>query len=163
MRLFVAVWPSDEVGATLAGLPRPGVPGLRWTRHDQWHVTLRFLGESDQEAAAAALADMAAQPAVAELGPVTRLLGQRIVVVPVDGLDELARTVVAATVGLGGPPEERPFTGHLTLARAKGPVPPGTVGTPITGRFPVGEVCLVRSRTLPEGAAYETLERFSLG
>jgi len=163
VRLFVAVWPSDEVGATLAGLPRPGVPGLRWTRHDQWHVTLRFLGESDQEAAAAALADMAAQPAVAELGPVTRLLGQRIVVVPVDGLDELARTVVAATVGLGGPPEERPFTGHLTLARAKGPVPPGTVGTPITGRFPVGEVCLVRSRTLPEGAAYETLERFSLG
>lgn len=163
MRLFVAVWPSDEVGATLAGLPRPGVPGLRWTRHDQWHVTLRFLGESDQEAAAAALADLAAQPAVAELGPVTRLLGQRIVVVPVDGLDELARTVVAATVGLGGSPEDRPFTGHLTLARAKGPVPPGTVGTPITGRFPVGEVCLVRSRTLPEGAAYETLERFSLG
>ena len=162
MRLFVAVWPSDEVGATLAGLPRPGVPGLRWTRHDQWHVTLRFLGESDQEAAAAALADLAAQPAVAELGPVTRLLGQRIVVVPVDGLDELARTVVAATVGLGGPPEDWPFTGHLTLARAKGPVPPGTVGTPITGRFPVGEVCLVRSGTLPEGAAYETLERFSL-
>jgi 2'-5' RNA ligase len=66
-------------------------------------------------------------------------------------------------VGLGEPPEDRPFTGHLTLARAKGPVPPGTVGTPITGRFPVGEVCLVRSRTLPEGAAYETLERFSLG
>ena len=163
MRRFVAVWPSDEVGAALAGLPRPGVSGLRWTRHDQWHVTLRFLGESDPEAAAVALADLAAQPAVAELGPVTRLLGQRIVVVPVDGLDELARTVVATTVGLGGPPADRPFTGHLTLARAKGPVPSGTVGIPITGRFPVGEVCLVRSRTLPEGAAYETLERFSLG
>ena len=163
MRLFVAVWPSDEVGAALVGLPRPVVPGLRWTRHDQWHVTLRFLGESDPEEAAVALADLAAQQAVAELGPVTRLLGQRIVVVPVDGLDELARTVVATTVGLGGPPEDRPFTGHLTLARAKGPVPPGTVGIPITGRFPVGEVCLVRSRTLPEGAAYETLERFSLG
>ena len=106
MRLFVAVWPSDEVGAALVGLPRPGVPGLRWTRHDQWHVTLRFLGESDPEEAAVALADLAAQPAVAELGPVTRLLGQRIVVVPVDGLDELARTVVATTVGLGGPPED---------------------------------------------------------
>ena len=163
MRLFVAVWPSDEVGAALAGLPRPGVSGLRWTRHDQWHVTLRFLGESDPEEAAAALADLVAQPVVAELGPVTRLLGQRIVVVPVDGLDELARTVVATTVGLGGPPEDRPFTGHLTLARAKGPGPPGTGGTPITGGFPVGEVSLVRSRTLPEGAVYETLERFSLG
>jgi riboflavin biosynthesis pyrimidine reductase len=27
----------------------------------------------------------------------------------------------------------------------------------------VDEVCLVRSRTLPEGAAYETLARFRLG
>ena len=163
MRLFVAVWPSEEVGEALARLPRPEAPGLRWTRPDQWHVTLRFLGESDPDEAAGALADLAAQSAVAELGPATRLLGKRIVVVPVDGLDDLAGTVVAATAGLGEPPEDRPFTGHLTLARARGPVPPGTGGTPITGGFPVGEVSLVRSRTLPEGAVYETLERFSLG
>ena len=104
-----------------------------------------------------------AAPAVAELGPATRLLGKRVVVAAVAGLDDLAASVVAATAGVGEPPEERAFTGHLTLARSKGPVPPGAVGTPVAGSFPVDEVCLVRSRTLTEGAAYETLARFRLG
>ena len=170
MRLFVAAWPSVEVADALAGLPRPEAPGLRWTRPDQWHVTLRFLGEADPDEATAALDELAAAPdelaaapAVAEVGPVARLLGKRVVVAAVAGLDDLAASVVAATAGVGEPPEERAFTGHLTLARSKGPVPPGAVGTPVAGSFPVDEVCLVRSRTLTEGAAYETLARFRLG
>ncbi|MBL78421.1 MAG: RNA 2',3'-cyclic phosphodiesterase [Acidimicrobiaceae bacterium] len=163
MRLFVAAWLSVEVADALAGLPRPEAPGLRWTRPDQWHVTLRFLGEADPGEVTAALDELAATPAVAELGPVTRLLGKRVVVAAVAGLDDLAASVVAATAGVGEPPEERAFTGHLTLARSKGPVPPGAVGTPVAGSFLVDEVCLVRSRTLPEGAAYETLARFRLG
>ena len=148
MRLFVAAWPSVEVADALAGLPRPEAPGLRWTRPDQWHVTLRFLGEADPDEATAALDELAAA---------------RVVVAAVAGLDDLAASVVAATAGVGEPPEERAFTGHLTLARSKGPVPPGAVGTPVAGSFPVDEVCLVRSRTLTEGAAYETLARFRLG
>ena len=163
MRLFVAAWPSVEVADALAGLPRPEAPGLRWTRPDQWHVTLRFLGEADPDEATAARDELVAAPAVAELGPATRLLGKRVVVAAVAGLDDLAASVVAATAGVGEPPEERAFTGHLTLARSKGPVPPGAVGTPVAGSFPVDEVCLVRSRTLTEGAAYETLARFRLG
>lgn len=163
MRLFVAVWPSDELVSALAALPRPEAAGLRWTRPDQWHVTLRFLGEADPDEAAVALGALAAAPAVAEAGPATRLLGNRIVMVPVAGLDRLAATVVDATDEVGEPPGDRAFTGHLTLARSKGPVPPGTAGTPVAGSFEVGEVCLVRSRTLPEGAVYETLERFRLG
>ncbi|MDQ1444823.1 MAG: hypothetical protein QOI20_1287, partial [Acidimicrobiaceae bacterium] len=46
-RLFVAVWPRPEVVDALARLPRPDVPGLRWTGPDHWHVTLVFLGASD--------------------------------------------------------------------------------------------------------------------
>jgi len=83
VRLFVAVWPSDEVVDALAALPRPEAPGLRWTRPDQWHVTLRFLGEAEPDVAAGALGALAAEPTVAELGPVTRLLGNRIMVAPV--------------------------------------------------------------------------------
>ena len=44
MRLFVAVWPPDDVIDVLADLPRPEVAGVRWTTRGQWHVTLRFLG-----------------------------------------------------------------------------------------------------------------------
>ncbi len=47
MRLFVAVWPSAAVVDELRGLERPARPGVRWTTADQWHVTLRFLGEME--------------------------------------------------------------------------------------------------------------------
>ena len=163
VRLFVAVWPSEEICRALEMLPRLEAPGLRWARSGQWHVTLRFLGDCDPDEAVAALAGLAARSAVAELGPATRLLGGRIVIVPVAGLDDLATMVVAGTAGLGEPPEDRVFKGHLTLAKSKGPVPPGAVGMPIGASFPVDDVCLVRSRTLSESASYETLERFSLG
>ena len=45
MRLFVGVRPPDEVLDLIADLPRRAQAGLRWTTRDQWHVTLRFLGE----------------------------------------------------------------------------------------------------------------------
>src|ERR1700674_5370013 len=45
MRLFVAVWLPAPVLAQLDDLARPEMAGVRWTTIDQWHVTLRFLGE----------------------------------------------------------------------------------------------------------------------
>ena len=58
-RLFVAVVPPDDVLEAVAALPRPVEPGVRWTRPDTWHVTLRFLGDRvDEGAAVAALASL---------------------------------------------------------------------------------------------------------
>src|SRR5579875_999805 len=55
MRLFVAIAPPasalDEVEARLAGL-RPAWPQLRWTSRAAWHITLAFLGEVGEHAAA---------------------------------------------------------------------------------------------------------------
>ena len=82
--------------------------------------------------------------------------------VPVGGVEDLAGAVAAATVDLGGLPEDRPFTGHLTLARSRSRVPAGWAGQPVDGSFSVVEVCLVRSETLPEGAYYEVLGRWPL-
>ena len=59
-RLFVAVWPPDEVLDLIAALPRPEVEGLRWTTRDQWHVTLRFFGSVELAPAAVALRGVAA-------------------------------------------------------------------------------------------------------
>ncbi|MDP9386758.1 MAG: hypothetical protein M3Q48_02235, partial [Actinomycetota bacterium] len=90
MRLFVAVWPPADVVDGLAALPRPEVPGLRWTAPEQWHVTLRFLGEVDLAAARRAFAatDITGA-AVAELGPATGRFGRRVLHVPVAGLEGL--------------------------------------------------------------------------
>ena len=64
-RLFVAVVPPDDVLEAVAALPRPQEPGVRWTRPDTWHVTLRFLGDRVDEATASrALAGLRAAPGV---------------------------------------------------------------------------------------------------
>ena len=165
MRLFVAVWPSAEVVSALRALPRPAVPGLRWTTEDQWHVTLRFFGEAEVEAAAEALASVrfGSRPE-AVMGPSVGRFGDSILHVPVAGLDELAAVVVAATADMGRPPPDRPFRGHLTLGRVnrgRAGLRP-LVGTPLAGRWEVGELTLVASRLGREGARYSVVRRVPL-
>ena len=162
MRCFVAVLPPPEVSDVLARLDRPTAPGVRWTYPDQWHVTLRFLGEVDPSEVATALGGLNSEAVVAAMGPATIVLGGHAVVVPVSGLDGLAASVVTRTALVGEQPEDRPFVGHLTLARLGAPAPSGSVGIPLAAEFPVGEVCLGASHLLPDGAAYEVLERFAL-
>src|SRR4029453_17415359 len=104
----------------ISALPRPERVGVRWTRRDQWHVTLRFLGRVEQPAqAAAALASIDVPRTEAVLGPDVTRLGRGVVCVEVHGLEEVAAAVVNATAAVGRPPEKRPFHGHLTLARVK--------------------------------------------
>ncbi len=116
-RLFVAVWPPTRLLDQLAALPRTERPGLRWTRRDQWHVTLRFLGEVDVDEARATLATVSAPECSVVAGPRARRLGRGVFVLPVTGLESLAAAVGRATAGIGKPPEPRPFRGHITLAR----------------------------------------------
>ncbi len=168
MRLFVAAWPPREVCDLLAVLDRPEHPAVRWTAPDQWHVTLRFLGEVPEhelDELTAALRALADQPAVdVEVGPATQRLSRWVAVVPVAGLDVLGDAVVAATRSFGEPPGDRPFAGHLTVARARRgrPIPAALVGQPIKAAWHVGELALVRSTPASHGARYETLLTVSL-
>ena len=170
MRLFVAVWPSQEVLDRIAALPRPEVRGLRWTTPDQWHVTLRFFGEADLDQAVAVFRRIDVESTgdtVAALGPATGRFGQRVLHVPVDGLGALARATVSATKGVGKPPDGRPFSGHLTLARSRTRAVDlrPLAGQALAGRWPVQELTLVCSRLgAGEGRAarYEVVERLPL-
>ncbi|MBC8365362.1 MAG: hypothetical protein H8E59_10210, partial [Actinobacteria bacterium] len=120
VRLFVAVWPSDELVSALAALPRPEAAGLRWTRPDQWHVTLRFLGEADPDEAAVALGALAAAPAVGEAGPANRPPGKRVGMGAGGGVGRLAGAGGGGGGGGGGAPRGR--GGH------RGPPPGGGAG-----------------------------------
>ncbi len=144
-RLFVALWPPDDVIKTLAGMPRPATAGVRWVAVNRLHVTLRFLGEAEEASTVA-------------LGPTVRRLGRGVAMIPVDGVDDLAAAVVMATGHLGWPPPDRPFMGHLTVARLKGELPPAYAPV-IEASFPASEVTLVRVE--PSGA-YANVERFAL-
>jgi 2'-5' RNA ligase len=162
-RLFVAAELPDEVRrALLAAVDRRPEPGVRWVPPEQWHVTLRFLGDADEADAAAALDGVDAPPATAVIGPRVSRLGRTVVCLPVAGLDELAASVAAATATVGQP-EDRRFAGHLTLARLRRRAACGVTGTPFRARFEVGEVVLVRSTLDPDGARHEIVRRHRLG
>ena len=170
MRLFVAVRPPPEVVAALAALFRPERPGLRWTPPEQWHVTLRFFGPVDAEQVEAALrgvaeAARAEPPAPARLGPEVGRFGRRVLHVPVAGLESLAAAVVARTVDVGRPPDPRPFTGHLTLARNRGRATLADLaGGGVEARWQVHEVAVMASVAQEAGTPnrYETVATFPL-
>jgi len=182
VRLFVAVWPPDDVIDLLARLARPELAGVRWTTREQWHVTLRFLGQiapADVGEATDAFGridvaeatdafgriDVAGAGAVsAEMGPATACFGRGILQVPVRGLGELARVTVEATAGVGQPPDDRAFHGHLTLARARrgrGDLR-SLRGTPLAARWKVTDLTLVASTPHREGSRYEVVSSLPL-
>lgn len=168
MRLFVCVRPPagvlDALDEIVAGC-RAGAPdGVRWVARDKWHVTLHFLGDVPDPAPVAAALSAASLPAAvdAELGPAVELLGRQVVSAPVRGLEALAGAVIGAVGQLGEPREDRPFRGHVTLARLggrgrRGKIRLGCLGTPVAGRWTVGDIALVRSHLGAGPARYEDL------
>ena len=173
MRLFVAVWPSEDVVAALAGLDRPAVEGVRWTKREQWHVTLRFLGSTPEDEVAAvqsALAGVARGAGARDVavGPVTACFGRGVLMVTTSGLDDLAAATVATTATFGEPPDDRPFAGHLTLARSgrgrrsRGPDLRQFSGLPLAASWTVDEITLVQSKTDRSGATYTVIGRWPL-
>jgi 2'-5' RNA ligase len=162
-RLFIAVWPPDDVAAELSTLHRKDQRGVRFVRPENWHITLRFLGEADPDAVISALDGATFEPARAHLGPAVDVLSERALVVPVDGLNALADRVTERTSRIGEPPRKR-FVGHLTLARVKSTVPmPRALGALVSADFDVDEIALVQSRLDPQGAQYDTIGTWPVG
>jgi RNA 2',3'-cyclic 3'-phosphodiesterase len=166
-RLFVAVWLPAELTGRLRALDRPAQPGLRWTTEDQWHVTVRFLGEvvADQGLTGAlGGAACGLENVTATLGPHPIALNDHVWVLPVSGLDGLAATVEDATRELIPVTGRRRFRGHVTLARARRPASfDGLAATDVSGSWTVDALTLVRSHLHQAGARYEVIERWPLG
>jgi 2'-5' RNA ligase len=158
MRLFVAVWPPEDVLDAIAALDRPAVRAVRWTGRNQWHITLRFLGEVDAPPEDLLEPLAALPPARVTIGPATQRLSGRVLMIPVHGLDDLAAAVA-------DPNETRRFRGHLTLARARergNKVPSSLAGTPITGAWTATKVSVVRSHLGGGPARYEDVRTVDL-
>ena len=145
----------------LEDLPRPILPGVRWTARPQWHVTLRFLGDADVDAVAGALHDVMASATEAVLGARTQRLGRGVLCVHVSGLDAVAAAVIGATSALGRPPGHRTFRGHITLARVDGRAKPPLSDVAVR-RWTVGTFALVRSHLGGGPARYETVATWPL-
>jgi len=174
MRLFVAVTPPpealDELSSATAAM-RSARPELRWTRPDQWHLTLAFLGEVDDQA----LADLSVRLGRAAAGhPPMRLalhgagrFGNRVLWTRVSGdvvaLRGLAASVRAAARRARVAVEDRPYRPHITLARGREGTDLRPVVDALAGfaghTWTAGELHLVRSRL---GAGPERTSRYEL-
>lgn len=181
-RLFVAFdLPAEhleEVERTAAAL-EPLVQGARWTRPEQRHVTLKFIGAVD-EAKIADAGDVCRT--VAEENPRCELrlsgLGAfpsrrraRVLwlgieeVPPAGAVTRLAADLDAGFEDLVSRSEDRAYAPHLTLARLKQPqdlrrLP--TASFDHLGPFTLEEVVLYRSYLGRGGATYEVVGRFPL-
>lgn len=157
-RLFVAIWPPDDVLDRLADVERPKDQGVRWVPQENLHITLRFLGDADEHEVSARLDDVVLPAATAVVGPAFDLLGERSLISPVAGVDELAAVVQHAVRGLGTEPERRRFQGHITVARlARRARPFRSAGRRFEATFDVTEVALVASTLTESGAVYDTV------
>lgn len=165
-RLFVGLWPPDEVLDRIADLPHPAIDGLRWTTRDQWHVTLQFLGDVSESEIGTRLGRerWVIKPFRLSLGPRTTLLGKDNLVLPAQApeLNRLASAVGRAT----GVDRTNRFRGHLTLARARNRVPKERLaqleGMRLDAEWRADRITLVRSTLAPGGARYETVGEYPL-
>lgn len=153
-RTWVGLWPPPEVVEVLEALPRPAIPGVRWTTADQWHVTLAFLGTIDPDEVAAALGGLDHPAIEVALGPRVERLGRQQVVIPAAGATSLAAAVGDALERFVA--ERRAFVGHLTLARLKGAARCPLLGAPIDLSWRADRVVVVTTELHPQGARYTT-------
>lgn len=110
----------------------PNRRDVRWVRLDGLHLTLRFLGPTDEEAipdvaAAVDLAGAASEPfdvAIGGAGAFPSVARPRAlwlaVTAGVAELDAAARTLDDRLADVGWPRDDRPYRAHLTLARSDG-------------------------------------------
>ncbi len=157
-RLFVAIWPPDDVLDRFADIERPKDPGVKWVPQENLHITLRFLGDADVDEVSDRLDQVLLPTATAVLGPAFDLLGERSLITPVAGVDELATVVRQAVRGLGTERERTRFQGHITVARlARHARPSRSAGRQFDASFEVEEIALVESTLRDTGAIYETV------
>lgn len=190
MRLFFAVLLSEEVREAVARVQQTlrgtaGTRGIRWVEPEQFHYTLKFLGETP-ERQVQSLVETAAQVAeqsapisltLAGLGAFPQARRPQVLWVGategVPALTRLAERLDRALAAQGFAPETRRFNPHLTLARIKSPegekAAAGALAAgaaaPLAEAFGVLSVnsfALMQSELLPTGPLYTVVETFVL-
>ena len=179
MRLFVGLAVDEAVKETLERLTlrlRAKDDGMRWSTPDQWHVTLVFLGEVEDEARARLVRELAEvrQPALElrmqQLGVFERagILHAEVEVSP--ELLRLHEAVAAAVRRVGLDFEKRPYRAHITLARSRNRDGRKTMERlrrsaeqqRLSARWEAREFLLYESQLSPGGSRYVVRERFAL-
>ncbi|MCK1714750.1 RNA 2',3'-cyclic phosphodiesterase [Bradyrhizobium hipponense] len=123
-RLFTGLEIPAEIGQTLSNL-RGGLPGARWIDPENYHVTLRFIGDIDGISAneiASMLFRVNRKPFEVKVQGLTSFGGRKpravvATIAPSKPLIELQAELERMMQRIGLDPEGRKFIPHVTLAR----------------------------------------------
>lgn len=190
-RLFFAVLLSEEVREAIVRVEEQlrataGDTGIKWVQPEQFHYTLKFLGETPEEKIPAVIE--AAQVVAAQHTPFALTLAgvgafpnerrpQILWIGASEGFPVLARlaeSLEGELAARGFPRENRRFNPHLTLARAKSPAGEAAIARVLAGQaaernkvdkfgvIPIAKFVLMRSELRPAGPNYTVEETFAL-
>lgn len=177
-RLFIAIPLPASMRDQLAGLLTP-MRSIAWTRPEQLHLTLRFLGEVDVDWSArmeAALSGVQVEPfllPVAGMGAFPPRGTARVIWVGVGQghprLHQLRQRIDDALLGTGFPLDVRIFHPHVTLGRVKDSSAPAAAAEFLkrhrdfeSAPFRVETFQLYASELRPGGAVHTLQREFRL-
>ena len=196
MRIFIGIDLDREVRARIERFLE-GVEGFapdaRWVRPESLHITLKFIGEQPPERVEAITERLrrvegsAFEIRAGGYGFFPTAKAPRVFWIGIHSgpqLAELAESIDVATAELGIPREDRPYSPHLTLARAgagkrlgwaKGRKADGpnaifavlekrltAIGELDFGTMTANEFILYQSQLSPAGSKYTKLHRFPM-
>ena len=177
MRLFIAaLLPEDimlGVGDYIDGL-KPNIDGVKWEKRDKLHVTLKFLGETG-DSAAAQVADKLEtlclnyspfQMSITRFGGFPNLEKPRVIFVglsPNEGLSLLKRDIESELQALGFKAENRRFIPHITVGRVKNKLAiKSPLPIPEKIAFNISRIGLIKSELNNKGSVYTPLKVLDL-
>ena len=189
VRSFIAIPVSDAgiqaLNSAVKSLETAIGRHVRWVRPEGIHLTLKFMGDIQSEAAEQvleALPSVAAEfmpfeLAIKGLGAFPNLRRPRVLWAGVNGnlevLSSLQQAVEDSVERLGLPKEQRHFSPHLTLGRVRRDVDDRqrrnigeavlSVATPAVVRWTADTVNLMRTEFDPEGSKHYLVGSASLG
>lgn len=177
MRLFIAVDIPTEVRDSIENIKLDFKPlrGLRFVEKDNIHITLKFLGEVEEEIIPDMISSLAAvkfkpfKLSISKMGVFPNENNMRVLWVdaePAEPLSELKKRIDAA---LPGARDDHPFKNHITIARITTDQPEDMrmINSLVANKsvekkeFTVRKFTLYSSKLTPEGPVYEVLKVFS--
>lgn len=185
MRTFIAIPLTELIHQELGRLQnslRESDADLKWTAPFNIHLTLKFLGEINDEQTVKIEASLneivkGRQPFnihLAKIGAFPKIFYPRVVWVGIDeGYEEckaLAKSIERAMEKLGFEKEKRAFSPHLTLGRVRSAKNKAQLITCIEkekdfasqSKVSVSKIILFQSTLTPKGPIYTSLKEFPL-
>ncbi len=178
MRCFIALTLSDDARDALGDvtakmLYQDKSNAVRWVDQENFHVTLAFLGELNNDEVERladeldnSLSSFGAESVIAGLSPFPEAKPKLIAAMlsPSDGLVDLHQQAVSAIKMSQLNYDKRRFIPHITLGRIRHSRNQYSGSIPLAFNLPVefDEVVLYESRLGPDGAQYEAVFRYPL-